>query len=275
VTATRDAAHGAHYGAHGGADKGAGHGAGHGGDAEPNAIDAPGTAEAEWRSWRLLNELPVLDTSGWSSVVVVAAHPDDEVLGVGGLLAMLAARTRLRLVAITDGEASHPGMDKVAAGQLAEQRAAETTTALSRLGAPAEIVRLRIPDTGVSRREPEVREVLRDLVSGFQVCLAPWDGDLHADHEAAGRAARSACAAAGVSLLSYPIWTWHWAHPRDSRVPWEAAARVPLSPGAARRKRAAIDCFDSQLRPRGPQQPAVLPPEVIAHFLREQEVLIQ
>jgi LmbE family N-acetylglucosaminyl deacetylase len=160
------------------------------GDAEPNPIDAPGTAEADWRSWRLLDELPILDTGGWSSVVVVAAHPDDEVLGAGGLLAMLAAaRARLRLVAITDGEASHPGIDQVAAGQLAERRAAETCSALERLGAPAEIVRLRIPDTGVARREAEVREALGDLVSGFGMCLAPWDGDLHPDHEAAGRAA--------------------------------------------------------------------------------------
>jgi LmbE family N-acetylglucosaminyl deacetylase len=245
------------------------------GDAEPNAIDAPGTAEEEWRSWRLLNELPVPDISGWSSVVVVAAHPDDEVLGVGGLLAMLAAaRTRLRLVAITDGEASHPGMGRAAAGRLAERRAAETSTALGRLGAAAEIVRLRIPDTGVSRREPEVREALRELVSGFQLCLAPWDGDLHADHEAAGRAARGACAVAGTGLLCYPIWTWHWSRPGDPRVPWEAAARVPLSAEATRRKRAAIGCFASQLRPRGPQRPPVLPPEVVAHFVRDQEVLI-
>jgi LmbE family N-acetylglucosaminyl deacetylase len=106
------------------------------------------------------------------------------------------------------------------------------------------------------------------------MCLAPWDGDRHADHEAAGRAARAACAAEGVSLLSYPIWTWHWAHPRDSRVPWERAARLPLSPEVARRKRTAIDCFGSQLRPRGTHRPPVLPPEVIAHFIRDQEVLI-
>jgi LmbE family N-acetylglucosaminyl deacetylase len=242
---------------------------------EPNAIDAPGTTEEDWRSWRLLHELPVVDISGWSSVVVVAAHPDDEVLGVGGTLAMLAgARARLRLVAITDGEASHPGLDQAAAGRLAERRVAETSTALRRLGAPVEIIRLRIPDTGVARREAEVREELAELVSGFSMCLAPWDGDLHADHEAAGRAARAACAGAGVSLLSYPIWTWHWAHPRDSRVPWERAARLPLSPDAARRKRHAIGSFTSQLRPRGVLRPPVLPPEVIAHFIRDQEVLI-
>lgn len=242
---------------------------------EPHPIDAPGTAEEEWRSWRLLHELPVLDVGGWPSVVVVAAHPDDEVLGVGGMLAMLAsAGARMRLVAVTDGEASHPGLDSAAAAQLAECRAAETSTALRELGAPVEIVRLRMPDTGLGRREAELRDQLAELVAGFGMCLAPWDGDLHADHEATGRAASGACAVTGVGLLSYPIWTWHWAHPRDSRVPWERAVRVPLSAEAARRKRVAIDCFASQLRPRGTQRPPVLPPEVVAHFIRDQEVLI-
>ncbi|HEY0717703.1 MAG TPA: PIG-L deacetylase family protein [Streptosporangiaceae bacterium] len=241
----------------------------------PHPIDAPGTAEEEWRSTGRLHELPVIEVSSWPSVVVVAAHPDDEVLGVGGTLAVLAAAgTRIRLVAVTDGEASHPGMDQAAADQLAECRAEETTTALRELGAPAEIVRLRMPDTGVARREPELRDRLAELVSGFAVCLAPWDGDLHADHEAAGRAASGACGARGVELLSYPIWTWHWAHPRDCRVPWDRASRVPLPPGVARRKRAAIDCFTSQLRPRAGERAAVLPPEVVAHFIRDQEVLI-
>ncbi len=242
---------------------------------EPHPIDGPGTAEAEWRSWPRLHELPALDVTGWPSVVVVAAHPDDEVLGVGGALAMAAAAgARMRLVAVTDGEASHPGLEGAAADQLAACRVAETVGALRELGAPAEIVRLRMPDTGLARREPELRDRLTELVAGFGVCLAPWDGDLHADHEAAGRAAADACGARGVDLLTYPIWAWHWAHPRDSRVPWDRAVRVPLSAEAAERKRVAIDCFASQLRPRGETRPPVLPPEVVAHFLRDQEVLI-
>jgi LmbE family N-acetylglucosaminyl deacetylase len=106
------------------------------------------------------------------------------------------------------------------------------------------------------------------------MCLAPWDGDLHADHEAAGRAASGVCAATGVGLMSYPIWTWHWAHPRDSRVPWDRAVRVPLPAGVAERKRVAIDCFTSQLGPRDGLRPPVLPPETVAHFIRDQEVLI-
>jgi LmbE family N-acetylglucosaminyl deacetylase len=241
---------------------------------EPHPIDAPGTTEEEWRSWRLLHELPVLDVSAWPGVVVVAAHPDDEVLGVGGVLAMLAAAgARIRLVAVTDGEASHPDMDQAAA-RLAECRAAETSTAMRELGAPVEIIRLRMPDTGVARREAELRDRLAELVAGFGMCLAPWDGDLHADHDAAGRAASGACAVFGVGLMSYPIWTWHWAYPRDSRVPWDRAVRVPLPAEVARRKRVAIGCFTSQLRPRGAEYLPVLPPGVVAHFVRDQEVLI-
>src|SRR6185312_15572981 len=75
----------------------------------PNRIDRPGTAEEAWDGWVELKHLPVADPLDWPSAVIVAAHPDDEILGAGGTLARLAAGgARLRLVAVTDGEASHP-----------------------------------------------------------------------------------------------------------------------------------------------------------------------
>ena len=122
---------------------------------------------------------------------MVAAHPDDEVLGVGGTMAMLAAAgARLRLIAVTDGEASHPGADPAALGPV---RAEETAAALQALGAgSADVIRLRFPDTGLAAREGELAAVLREQCAGFKVCLAPWERDAHADHEAAGRAARRA-----------------------------------------------------------------------------------
>ena len=239
----------------------------------PNRIDLPGTSEEAWESWLELRHLPAASPQAWRSVVIVAAHPDDEVLGVGGTMALLAAGgVRLRLIAVTDGEASHPSADPEAIGRT---RTAESAAALATLGIPdIDVIRLRFPDTGLAACEDELSARLRELCAGFPVCLAPWEADAHADHEAAGRAARRAARQTGQEVLRYPIWMWHWAIPGDRRVPWPRACQVPLPPEVAARKRSAIGAFASQLTDREGAGP-VLPPGVVAHFTRPQEVLLR
>jgi LmbE family N-acetylglucosaminyl deacetylase len=236
-----------------------------------NRIDAaPGTAETAWQRWLTSLQPPRLDVTRWSSAVIVAAHPDDEVLGAGGILALLAGTgARIRLVAVTDGERSDPAADPVA---LARTRVAESAIALGLLGAQrADVVRLRLPDTGVADAEAELAERLAGLCRGFEVCLAPWENDAHADHEAAGRAARRI----HDHVLSYPVWMWHWAAPADPDVPWERAVSVPLPAAAVTRKAAAIGAFHSQLTSRAGLPGPILPAGFVAHFTRPQEVLFR
>jgi LmbE family N-acetylglucosaminyl deacetylase len=238
-------------------------------------IDAPGTDEGSWAAWPWMSTPPGAGLAALDSVtsaVIVAAHPDDEVLGAGGLIAMLAAsRARLRVVAVTDGERSHRGRRSPAA--LGRCRTAETYAALRSLGAwTAEVVRLQLPDTGLASHEDELTAALRPLVAGFDLCLAPWDHDMHPDHESTGRAARRA----GPSpLFYYPVWMWHWATPADPRVPWDRALRIPLPPRATVRKRSAISCFSSQIQDRGHGLGPVLSPGMIAHFTRTIEVVFR
>jgi LmbE family N-acetylglucosaminyl deacetylase len=238
-----------------------------------NPIQAPGTDESHWRAWRGLDKLPVADLPTDGRVVVVASHPDDEVLGAGGMIAMLAdAGVSITVVSVTEGERSHAG------GETVDTQAAELRHALAELGAPtADVVRLKVPDTEVAFHEDDVIAALSPLLRGARLCLAPWIGDVHGDHEAAGRAALAAGREAAVRCLMYPVWMWHWAHPDDPRVPWSSAMRVPLTETAAVRKRAAAERFTSQVKPlgAGPEDAAVLTPGELAHHLRDVEVVFE
>ena len=235
----------------------------------PNRIDLPGTAEEAWDGWVELKRLPVADPMGWPSAVIVAAHPDDEILGAGGTLARLAAGgARLRLVAVTDGEASHPGTDP---RDTARRRTAESADALRLLGVrDIEVIRLCFPDTGLTACEDELSGRLGELCDGFGVCLAPWEQDAHADHEAAGRAARRAVRQPGQQVLSYPIWMWHWARPGDTRVPWARLLAFDIPEELLALKQQALRSHQSQLRDREGQGP-VLVASIVERAARRHE----
>jgi hypothetical protein len=84
--------------------------------------------------------------------VVVAPHPDDEVLSVGGLLAQLAdTGTPVEVIAVTDGTASHSGSTEWPAERLAGPPAREP----ARAAAPGPGHRTRA--AGLARRRPARR----------------------------------------------------------------------------------------------------------------------
>ena len=219
-------------------------------------IDAgDGTPESEWLAWPPLDALAriSLDTllPAGSRAVVVAPHPDDEVLSVGGLLAELAARRQATcVVAVTDGDASHPGSGRWSPSALAAVRRAETATALHRLGLPPDAtLRLGVPDGGVEAGIAALTRQLAECLGAKDVVFSTWRLDGHPDHEATARACAAAVAQVGARLVEVPVWAWHWSRPGDPRWPWDRARRLDLSPSAQDRKRHAVQAFRSQIEP--------------------------
>jgi LmbE family N-acetylglucosaminyl deacetylase len=237
-----------------------------------------GTDERTWLGAPRLANLAPLQITPPGRLVVVAPHPDDEVLGAGGLLqSMHHLGVDIAIVAVTDGEGSHPvahssGVD------IASTRAAESTVALDRLGCgPAPVTRLGLPDGAVASEISCLTEALSDVLGPDDLCLTPWRSDGHPDHDATGAATLAAAAATGTPVLEYLVWTWHWASPDNSLVPWSNCRRLDLDPEQTARKRWATDAFTSQIGPRHfePHQEPVLTDSILQRFRRPFEVFIE
>jgi len=211
-----------------------------------------GTPAAVWRASQQLQRLPRITCRELlppdRRLVVVAPHPDDEVLACGGLLASLAGDCEGLLISVTDGEGSHPDSPRWTPQRLREVRLRESRTALAELGLerPAwQWQRLHLPDSGV--QTDVLAEALAQWIRPGDRVISTWRRDGHRDHEATGLACAQAAAHCGARHFEAPIWAWHWALPGDPRLPWARARRLDLDEAAVQRKRRAIQAHTSQL----------------------------
>jgi LmbE family N-acetylglucosaminyl deacetylase len=250
-------------------------------DVEDRRIHGAGTPERAWHHWEGLEALEPMTLDKLAPrgarVVVVAPHPDDEVLGCGGALAMLARAGReIVVVGVTGGEASHAGSIAWTPTSLAAERHRERAAGLARLGLTAPVHALGLADGGVAQSEPVLQRRLLGLLHTGDVVFVPWRLDGHPDHEATGRAAVAAAAGRGCACWELPIWMWHWATPADVRVPWRRMRRLALDADARDRKAGAIAAHATQLTAiKAERRDAVLPDWALARLLRPFEVFIE
>lgn len=233
-----------------------------------------GTPAPVWLAALNDDPLPPLDLTDCPGLVVVAPHPDDETLGLGATIAQLAASgVDVLVVCVSDGGAAQPGATPLDRTRMAATRQHELRRATGILRAPSP-VSLGLPDGQLTDYEDKLTDVLAEILDRSDVrpwCAATWRGDGHPDHEAAGRAAATACARTDAVLLEYPIWMWHWATPRDPAVPWDRAHSLPAADWAVLRKRLAAQCFRSQFESSA-DSPPVLPTYVLPRLMAVGEV---
>jgi LmbE family N-acetylglucosaminyl deacetylase len=220
-----------------------------------------------------------------SRVVVVAPHPDDEVLGLGGFLSRCGRVGKaVEVVAVTDGERAYELADVEVRNQLVSIRARERAVALRALGlAPSTVHRLAIADGAVADSEEALSAILVEALSreatprqtpASTVLVAPWRHDLHPDHEAAGRAAVAAAATVGSQLWEVPIWSWYHLGELETPLPLSRAAKIALSTAERTAKRLALSSFRSQSHPPAPYGD-VLPVDFFSAFDRDFEIVLR
>jgi LmbE family N-acetylglucosaminyl deacetylase len=116
-----------------------------------------------------------------SRVLVIAAHPDDEVLGMGGTIAMHAVvrRDAMRIVCVTDGSSTqYPGDAEKRAQKEDEARAAAAELGVT------DYVHLDLPDMRLDTLpHVEVNRVIEDQISDFEPTVVyTVHPDVNRDH---------------------------------------------------------------------------------------------
>lgn len=143
------------------------------------------------------------------ALVVIAPHPDDEILGAGGIMARAkAAGDRIGVIVLTDGARSDPDAD---ADVLTAQRAAECRAGLQALlGEVPPLLMLGHADGAFDARHPALSDdtLLNGFLRGIDpvTVLVTDPSDGHPDHKAAfGLAARIVAAGLAQKLVVMPI----------------------------------------------------------------------
>jgi LmbE family N-acetylglucosaminyl deacetylase len=181
-------------------------------------------------------------------LVVVAPHPDDEVLQAGGLMRRHHRRHgEIVIVAVTDGEASHSRSSLVTAEELRVRRDAERDEALRRLGvAPSSIARLGVPDQGCGQDIDELGAAIATVLCADDLVVTVSSADRHPDHVATATATRRA--ARGLVDVIFEAPTWALVH--GTAPP--ATCTLTLDEPDWYAKQRAVCAYRSQLEPLGP-----------------------
>ncbi len=146
---------------------------------------------------------------------VVAAHPDDDTIGCGGTIALVArSGGAVRVAYVSDGSRSHPGSRRFSPARIAMMRAREARASLAILGVREEPLFFGLLDGSLGSltatdRAPTVERLAREIDAfDADMVLAPWRRDPHPDHMAAAALTSDAISSLArvPHCLSYEVW---------------------------------------------------------------------
>lgn len=215
------------------------------------------------------------------NLLVIAPHPDDEILGVGGIiLAALENNKKVYVTYLTDGEGAGVHSDL---NQVRIQREKLTDKVMRLLGIPDErLHRLHLIDGAVPCRGEagydEVVESVRHLID--QTCpdsvLAThaWD-HWPFDHVACAELAEDAVVRSSHKPALYGYWVWTWYNLRPWRL-WlfrpPGLMAIDIAPWTKAKQR-LVDLYLNPVTPSGKPWSGVLPAALHRAFRFHIEVL--
>jgi LmbE family N-acetylglucosaminyl deacetylase len=176
-------------------------------------------------------------------LLVVGAHPRDEIFGAGGLIhTWVGCGNDVTVLSVTDGEA-----DDLQVERLDLLRRDELRSALRKLCAThVSVVRMGLRDGHVHEAQNRLRHAIDALLQPHMTVVGPVEYGGHPDHEAVGKVCREAAQAQKLRMVQYLPLARHAPFNSRGAMRW---GRFPLDVEARRAKAYALQCFNSQRLP--------------------------
>lgn len=177
----------------------------------------------------LVTDVPAIGLPDFRRALVLAPHPDDESIGCGGAIALLADRgAEVLVVVATDGETTIG--PPLPAEEIAARRRAEAADACRILGLGAPPRFLGLPDGGLHARGRPLAAMIDAVLEEHEpdVVLSPWLLETHPDHRAVATALARTDPPRDVQVWGY-----------EAHTPVLPTRAVPIT-AVLDRKRAAL-----------------------------------
>ncbi|MCF8383431.1 MAG: PIG-L family deacetylase [Chlorobium sp.] len=236
--------------------------------------------QALLKTW--LAFVPEVDIPKSERVLIIAPHPDDEILGTGGsLIRFLDNNTRVCVAYLTDGEKSLKELDPA---EVAEKRIKISDAVLGNLKiGPENVVRFHFPDGGVPRigsqgfadAEECLMKVVTDVKPDSILVTHPLE-TWPFDHVAAFELTCSVIKKLQmkeVSVFGYWVWLPYSLPLRDFwHIDWKNTVRISVRRQMALKKN-LMEAYLAPLAPNGKPWSGVLPGFMLAMFDYPYEIM--
>lgn len=196
-----------------------------------------------------------------SRILIIAPHPDDEVIGCGGLITRLVAENTIpHIIVMTGGESSLAKSFMINAQDIVTARRGLTRIALGMLGVPEDhLHELNFPDGGISEDSSEVEKLrmLIEVIRPDYVFVPHW-GEGWSDHIQTAKIVKKICGE-HVIVWEYCVWMQYFYNARKYKLDWKHAAILQMSPIEHKTKLLAMDAYTKPKSPSGCPWSGALP----------------
>jgi len=152
----------------------------------------------------------------FKSILVIAPHPDDEVIGLGGImLQTLQTAGKVNIVILTDGEESGSSKDRDEIRRIRIDLSEKVAASLSI--PPSSIIRLHLPDSlvphkgkpGFNQAVEQLAQIIEDINPDAVFATHPLDYNPY-DHVACSQMAIEAVKLSAIKPELWFYWVWAW-----------------------------------------------------------------